>query len=303
VGIVDGAKGLWARVASWPPVALVLAVHQRVTELGGGFLASALTLSLFLSLFPIMLVALAVLGFLSAGDDSLATDLVESLGLTGDAAEFVLDGLQAAEESRRGTTVVGFLGFVWASLGVVGSIQHICGRAWQIPGRGLTAKLVAFGWLIGAIVVIGSTITIAGFVPGLTGWLAPLEALGGMAVLSGFFLFSFKLLTPRALPWSDHLPGAVLAGVGVHLLTLLASAIVPRQTESSSALYGSIGVVFAILAWLLLFGRVLVYAVVLNVVRHEAVHGTVHVEVEAPRFDGEVPVAADRSAVVQERSP
>jgi hypothetical protein len=34
----------------------------------------------------------------------------------------------------------------------------------------------------------------------------------------------------------------------------------------------------------------------------ERAHGTVRVEVEAPRFQGEVPVAADRSAVVQDRS-
>jgi hypothetical protein len=41
--------------------------------------------------------------------------------------------------------------------------------------------------------------------------------------------------------------------------------------------------------------------VVLNVVLHERAHGTVHVEVEAPRFDGEVPLTADRSATIHER--
>ena len=64
-------------------------VQARVGELGGGFLASAVTLALFLSLFPMLLVAIAVLGFLSAGDSSLANDLVSDLGLTGDAATVV----------------------------------------------------------------------------------------------------------------------------------------------------------------------------------------------------------------------
>jgi hypothetical protein len=40
---------------------------------------------------------------------------------------------------------------------------------------------------------------------------------------------------------------------------------------------------------------------VLNVVLHERREGTVHVEVEGPRFPGEVPVTADRSAIVQPR--
>ena len=41
-----------------------------------------------------------------------------------------------------------------------------------------------------------------------------------------------------------------------------------------------------LLAWLLLFGRLLVYSAVVNVVVHERAHGTVRVEVEAPRFEG-----------------
>ncbi len=39
---------------------------------------------------------------------------------------------------------------------------------------------------------------------------------------------------------------------------------------------------FAILAWLALFARLVVYASALNVVRHEARYGTVTVEVRAP---------------------
>lgn len=276
-------------------------VQGRVGELGGGFLASAVTLTLFLSLFPVLLVAIAVLGFLSAGDDALAPDLVANLGLTGEAATFVTDGVAAAEEGRAGATIVGFAGLLWTSLGVVGAIEHVCDRAWQVPGRGLVGKLVALGWLLGALLLLGGSIAMAGWLAALPGWLAPLQVLGGIGLLVGFFLFTFRTLTSKPLPLRTHLPGAVLGGIGFHLLTIVAAVVVPRQAASSSALYGSIGVVFAVLAWLLLFGRLLVYSVVLNVVLFERDHGTVRVEVEAPRFDGEVPVAADRSAVVQRR--
>jgi len=59
-------------------------------------------------------------------------------------------------------------------------------------------------------------------------------------------------------------------------------------------------VVFAILAWLYFFGRLLVYASTLNVVLYERERGTVTLEVEAPRMPGEVPVEATRSGVVVE---
>ena len=44
-----------------------LAVHQRVGDVGGGPLSSSIALAGFLSLFPILLVAIAVVGFVAAG--------------------------------------------------------------------------------------------------------------------------------------------------------------------------------------------------------------------------------------------
>lgn len=246
-----------------------LAVQKRMGELGGGFLASAVTLSLFLSLFPMVLVALAVLGFLSAGNDDLATNLVSDLGLHGDTARVVTDGIAAAEDGRGGASILGFAGLVWTSLGVVGAVEHVCDRAWDMPIRGFKGKLVAFAWLAGALVLLGGSIALSSLLSILPWWLAPLQVLGGLALLVAFFLFTFQTLTAKRLPLRVHLPGAILGGIGFHVLTLVATLFVPRQAASSTALYGSIGVVFAVLAWLLLFGRLLVYAVVLNVVLFE----------------------------------
>jgi uncharacterized BrkB/YihY/UPF0761 family membrane protein len=70
----------------------------------------------------------------------------------------------------------------------------------------------------------------------------------------------------------------------------------------SSALYGSLGVVFAVLAWLAIYARLIVYGAVLNVVRYEQRAGTVTVEIEVPRIDGEVPLTANRGGAVDERA-
>ena len=275
-----------------------LATHQRVGEIGGSQIASAVTLTLFLSLFPLLLVAIAVMGFLASGDDELGPRLIGDLGLRGQAAEYLLEGLDSAKDNKASSSIVGFLGFVWTAIGVVGAIQHVCDRAWQVTGRGIKDKLVAVAWLFGSFIVLGLAIAAGGLVPTLPGWAWPLASLAGIAFGTGFFLWTFRVLTAKRLPLSDHLPGAILGGVGLHLLSQLGSFFIGRQVESSSALYGSIGVVFAVLAYLLLFGRLLVYSVSLNVVLHERHHGVVHVEVAVPRFEGEVPVEADRSAVV-----
>ena len=78
----------------------------------------------------------------------------------------------------------------------------------------------------------------------------------------------------------------------------MGSIYVPRLVASSSALYGSLGVVFAILAWLLFFGRLIVYSAVVNVVRWEEDHGTVTVDLPVPKVPGEVPTEATRAGEV-----
>jgi uncharacterized BrkB/YihY/UPF0761 family membrane protein len=69
-----------------------------------------------------------------------------------------------------------------------------------------------------------------------------------------------------------------LKGVGAYY--------VPRAVASSSQLYGTLGIIFAVLAWLLLFGRLVVYSAVLNVVRYEEAQGTVRAVLEAPPVPG-----------------
>ena len=66
----------------FPPLGRALAVHERVGEVDGGFVAAGITLSVFVSIFPLLLVAIAVVGFLASGDEELPTRLIDNLLLT-----------------------------------------------------------------------------------------------------------------------------------------------------------------------------------------------------------------------------
>jgi uncharacterized BrkB/YihY/UPF0761 family membrane protein len=113
------------------------------------------------------------------------------------------------------------------------------------------------------------------------------------------WLWAMKVLQNRSVGWKDLLPGAVVGAVGLELLKVLGAVYVPQAVASSSALYGSLGTVFAIIAWLLFFGRLVVYATVVNVVRWEEDHGTVTAEIELPRLPGEVPLTTTRAGEAQ----
>lgn len=288
------------RVRNHPIVATAIAVQERLRDIEGAPLASAVTLTFFLTLFPVLLVAVAVLGFMAVGNSDLAADVIEDLELTGDVADLVESSIDAAQDSRAATTVLGFLGLVWVAVGLGRMVSQVCNRPWQLPTRGVRVWLVSLGWLFGAIALLGGAIVVTGLLSVLPGLLAPLQVLAGLALLTGFFLFTFRLLTNHDLPLRAHLPGAVAGAVGVWLLTLFSTLLLTNYISSASALYGSIGVVLGLLAWLLLFGRLLVYAVCFNVVLYEREHGTVRVELDVPRFPGEVPLQAQRSGSVRQ---
>jgi len=278
----------WARTG--------LAVQKRFGAVQGGPLASYITLAAFLSLFPLLLVGIAVLGlFASRGD--VAKTVIEQLSLTGDAAKLVRETLKTAADSKRSASILGLAGLLWGGLGLVNTLETAFGAVWQAEGRGLKDRGYALLWLVGAAVLLGASVVAtaaAGLLPAALTWLSLVPTL---LVDTALWLWTFKALTSRAgLPWRAHLPGAILGAVGFEVLKIVGGVYVPRLVGASSALYGSLGVVFALLAWLALFGRLCVYAACLNVVRWEEGHGTVHVDIEVPSVPDEAdPVTATRA--------
>lgn len=278
----------------------LLEVQERFGEVHGGYLASAVTLAAFLSLFPLLLLLTAAVGFFSAGDVDLAADATRELGLQGDAARLVTDAVAAAEENRRTASVVGVLGLLSSALGVVAALQHAYDSVWQVKGRGLKDKLYGLGWLAGAALLFAASFALTTAVQFLPGPTWPVGIALGLVVSVALFLWTSQVLVNLDVPWRALLPGAVLAAVGFEVLKAVGGIYVPRVVSQSSELYGSIGVVFALLAWLFFFGRLLVYSAVLGVVRWEGAHGTATVEIDVPNVPGVVPLTGTRSGEVDE---
>jgi membrane protein len=279
----------------------VLRVTERFGAVGGGPLAAAIALSTFVSLFPLLLVIIAVVGFWSSSDADFAQRLVSDLGLHGEAADTVRDALETAEGSRQAASVVGLAGLLLSGLGVVGSLQTALNAVWQVKGRGLLDKLVALRWLAGAGVLFLATAALGPVLRVAPGPAKPLTIALGLALTTGLFVWTYASLGNHHVGWRGHLPGALLVALGFEVLKAVGAVYVPRAVASSSALYGSLGVIFAVLAWLLLYGRLIVYGAVVNVLRHEAEAGTVTAQIEVPRVAGQVPLTTTRGGAVDEQ--
>ena len=277
----------------WKWFGTVLAVQKRYSELNGNYLASAVTLSSFLSIFPLLLFAIAILGFFVANSANFAGDVIERLGITGEAETTITTVLTQAQKSRKAASVVGIAGLLWSGLGLVAAVQYAINAAWQVAGRGWRDKLKGLMWLGGAALLFLTSFATSAVIGLLPSFLRPLTIIATLSVNLGLWLWTFKILSTRDIGWKALLPGAVVGAVGLNLLTFVGGIYVPRAVAAASALYSTLGVVFATLAWLLFFGRLVVYSAVVNVIRWEEDNGTVTLELEVPRVTGETTEAVD----------
>ncbi|MET0727505.1 MAG: YihY/virulence factor BrkB family protein [Acidimicrobiales bacterium] len=280
----------------------LLRFNERFGAVGGGPLSASIGLTAFVSLFPLMLVAISVVGFVSSGNDTFTQDLIAELNLEGRSAEVVTDAISTAEASRRAASIVGVIGLLWSGLGVVGALQTAFNAAWQTAGRGLIDKAVALAWLVGAGLLLLASLGLGPVLRAVPGPAAVFISLLGLVINTVLFVWAYTYLGNQPVGWRAHLPGALLVAAGFEVLKIVGSVFVPRIVASSSALYGTMGVVFAVLAWLLIYARLIVYGAVLNVLRWEDRKGTVTVEMEAPRMRGDVPLTAGRGGAVEERA-
>ena len=274
----------------FPPLGRTLEVVQRYSELRGNNLAASVTFQAFVSLFPLLLIIVAVIGLVAENTDvNVADRIIGNLGLTGEGAKAIHEAVETATESNQVAGPVGLAGLLWSGLGLVNALQYALNQIWQVEERGMKDKAVGIGWLLGAAVLFLGASAITTVLNWLPGFAAPAGIVVGLLVNFGLWMWTFKVLPNNAVPWRSLVPGAILGAVGMEALKFFGAIYVPKAIADSSAMYGSIGVVFAVLAWLYIFGRLILYSATLNVVMHERRHGTVKTVVEVPRQAGVQP--------------
>lgn len=269
---------VFERVKNSGVVRTAQAVSQRYADDAGGYLAGAIAYFGFLSLFPLILVGLSVVGFVLAGDPAREAEVRASLaGSVPGLQALIGDNLEAFQRARTATGLLGLGGLVWTGTGVVGACRNALLRVFR--ERRLTSGITLKAWLLGVTLAVGilglvgtglSTVA-AGFdAEGALGW--ALRILGlviGFGVDFALFLVSYRILLRRRPPWRDLVSGAVFAAVGWSLLKLVGTWYTTFTVERSETVYGPFAATVGVLVMLFFAGRVFVYGAVLNAVLME----------------------------------
>jgi YihY family inner membrane protein len=237
----------------------------------GGRHAALLAHYGFLSLFPLLLVFVTVLGYTLEGDPELQEQLIETLADQFPVAGVQIEGSIRAIQGSGLALVVGVAGTLWGGLGITQSFQDAMNDVWNIPrrhrpsfwwrlARGLAALLLVAGELVAATVL--AQLSIAG--PGL---LRRVDLLGGSFLLNlALLLVIFQILTGMAVRWCWLVPGAAVGALGWSVLQTVGVSIVNRQLEQANLVYGVFAVVIVLLGWLYLSSQLVLYAAEINVV-------------------------------------
>ncbi|PRX43298.1 membrane protein [Prauserella shujinwangii] len=273
----------------------VLRANEAFTERYGNHYAAAITYFSVLSLFPLLMVAFSVAGFVLAGNQQLLNELKQGIlesapqGL-GDLLTQLVD---SALESRAGVGVLGLLLALYSGIGWMTNLRDALTAQWGQEKKKqpfLAAKLKDLAALVGLGLALGVSfgLTAVGSTLGrslldLVGlsdqaWAEFLLTLASIVLSLAanvlVFLWVISQLPRERVTARSAVKGAVLAAVGFEILKQVAKYYLEGVTSSpSGAIFGPI---IGLLVFANLVSRFLLFVTAWtatareNVVRHVA---------------------------------
>jgi YihY family inner membrane protein len=237
-----------------------------------GQLAALISYYAFVSLFPLLLVFVTILGFILQGDPSEQQKI-----LHGTLGQVPIISETLKPHSLTGSTpalVIGIVLSLLAGMGITNATQNALNRIWAVPYKHRPDFLHSRLRSLGMLGILGSLAIVSAVVGGFVGSSShpALTVIGGVLVAFAFnlalFMLAFKLLTAAEVSWRELLPGVIAASVFWQLLQHLGGYYVDHELKRLSPLYGVFGLVLGLLAWLYLGAQLTIFAAELNVVYH-----------------------------------
>jgi membrane protein len=259
---------------------LPLAVLYKFVDDQGNYLTAAITYYGVVSLFPLLLLLVTILGFALHGNADLQQRVLDSA-----LVQFPVIGDQIGSNihSFHGSVlglVIGLLGSLYGGLGVVQAAQSALNKVWGVPRVSRPNPVKARLRSLSLLAVVGAGILVTTVLSGLAASASTYGAnLGGgvraaATVLAvtlnvALFVMVFRVLTARPVTLRQIRGGAIAAAITWQVLQWAGTYALGHALMGATATYGLFGVVLGLLTWIYLGTLTVMLCAEVNVVRAE----------------------------------
>jgi membrane protein len=239
-------------------------------------LGAALAFYTIFSVAPILIIAVAIAGYVFGADVAQTEVLSQLRALTGDAGAAAIRELLASAHysDKKGlAAAIGIVTLVVGATSVFGELQNALERVWQTPPQAKTrSQPRSFGWWrfvrgrvlsVGMVLGVGFLLLVSlvasAALAALGGWLgaflpqlkivlpmADLLVSFGMTVL--LFAMIYRYVPRESIPWGDVWIGAAVTALLFTIGKYLIGVYLGKSSFNSA--YGAAGSLIVLLLWI-----------------------------------------------------
>jgi membrane protein len=279
-GVVDRVKGVLREQRSRRPwLDHLIRAYQQYKDANGDHLAAAITYFSFLAIFPLVLLAASVTGYVLANNEDLRGRLLDAIteNVPGSLGDTLSGSVDSIIDNKGSIGIIALLGVAYAGLGWVGNLRKGVQVVWACEPteeKFLKAKagdaLVLVGLGLGIVVSLALTsggtaaskfVVEALGVDGITGMGTLIGAIGILLAVAAdtlLFMWLFVRLPRRPVRYKTVLRGALIAAVGYEVLKIAGATYIAGVAANPT--YGSFATAVGLLIWIDLVSRFLLLA-------------------------------------------
>lgn len=315
-GLVGRAKAALAGMRSrWPVFDHLVRTVLHYAQVQGNVLAGAVTFFGFLSFFPILALAFAVIAYVAAVYPDAEEALVRGISKVLPELIGPEDGqisVETFKDAAGAAGVIGLAGLLYSGLGWLSGMRQALQAAFVLDqhdkrnfvvGKGVDLLVLA---IIGLTLILSVSVSgvITGFSEALFDWIGiagspPVQGLlwtlsfvVGIAASVLLFFVMYRLLPAPDLPTSALVKGAILAALLFELLKRLAFLLFAQAASSPGA--AVLGIALVLVIWINYFSRVVMLGAAWAYTTPEAVAAQEVAEFEESTQIQYIPVAGAR---------